>query len=68
MLYSTVSLLMQFLYTDLIAVILDKKASTIVFYVTIILTIIQNFNIKKMDIPIIKYIYSEWQVLVKRVK
>ena len=59
---------MQFLYTDLIAVILDKKASTIVFYVTIILTIIQNFNIKKMDIPIIKYIYSEWQVLVKRVK
>ena len=59
---------MQFLYTDLIAVILDKKASTIVFYVTIILTIIQNFNIKKMDISIIKYIYSEWQVLVKRVK
>lgn len=59
---------MQFLYTDLIAVILDKKASTIVFYVTIILTIIQNFNINKMDIPIIKYIYSEWQVLVKRVK
>ena len=44
---------MQFLYTDLIAVILDKKASTIIFYVTIILTIIQNFNIKKMDIPII---------------
>lgn len=68
MLYDTMSILMQALYTNFIAVIQDEEASTIVFYVTISLTIIQNFDIKKMNIPIIKHIYGESHVIVKRVK
>ena len=46
-----------------IAVILNIKSRIVVFYINISFTIIQNFNIKKMDITIIKCIIRRCFIL-----